>query len=57
MRVLRKVVATARSAACHCFYVRHRVTSRFFDERRKDYFVMYAHHVITIALVGALELC
>lgn len=25
---------------------------RFFDERRKDYFVMYAHHVITIALVA-----
>jgi hypothetical protein len=26
---------------------------RFIDERRKDYFVMYLHHVVTIALVGA----
>lgn len=25
---------------------------RFFDERRKDYFVMYIHHVCTIGLVG-----
>lgn len=25
---------------------------RFVDARRKDYFVMYAHHVVTIALVG-----
>lgn len=27
---------------------------RFIEERRKDYFVMYTHHVSTIALVGAL---
>lgn len=25
---------------------------RFVDERRKDYFVMYLHHVVTICLVG-----
>ena len=25
---------------------------RFFDEHKKDYFVMYAHHVVTIALVA-----
>ena len=25
---------------------------RFVDERRKDYFVMYLHHIVTIALVG-----
>jgi hypothetical protein len=25
---------------------------RFVDERRKDYFVMYTHHLVTIALVG-----
>jgi hypothetical protein len=25
---------------------------RFLDERRKDYFVMYTHHIVTIALVG-----
>lgn len=28
------------------------VVHRFFDERRKDYFVMYVHHVATIALVA-----
>lgn len=27
-------------------------TRRFVDERRKDYFVMYVHHVATIMLVG-----
>ena len=26
---------------------------RFVDERRKDYFVMYLHHIVTITLVGA----
>jgi len=26
---------------------------RFVDERRKDYYVMYLHHVVTIALVGS----
>lgn len=26
---------------------------RFVEERRKDYFVMYLHHVVTITLVGA----
>jgi len=26
---------------------------RFFDERRKDYFVMFLHHIVTIMLVGA----
>lgn len=25
---------------------------RFWDERRKDYFVMYVHHIVTIMLVG-----
>jgi len=25
---------------------------RFLDERRKDYFVMYIHHIVTIGLVG-----
>ncbi len=25
---------------------------RFVDERRKDYFVMYTHHIVTIGLVG-----
>ena len=25
---------------------------RFLDERRKDYFVMYVHHIVTIALVA-----
>lgn len=25
---------------------------RFVDSRRKDYFVMYIHHIVTIALVG-----
>jgi hypothetical protein len=25
---------------------------RFVDERRKDYYVMYMHHIVTIALVG-----
>jgi hypothetical protein len=29
---------------------------RFFDERRKDYFVLYLHHLATIALViGSLS--
>lgn len=26
---------------------------RFFDERKRDYFVMYLHHIATIGLVGA----
>ena len=29
------------------------VIHRFFDERRKDYFVLYIHHIVTIMLVGA----
>lgn len=29
------------------------VVHRFFDERRKDYFVLYVHHIVTIMLVGA----
>jgi len=28
------------------------IVHRFVDERRKDYFVMYLHHIVTIALVG-----
>lgn len=28
------------------------VIHRFFDERRKDYYVMYVHHIATIALVA-----
>jgi len=28
------------------------VIHRFFDEQRKDYFVMYIHHIATIALVS-----
>ena len=31
------------------------IIHRFIDERRKDYFVMYIHHVITIALVCKLQ--
>ena len=30
------------------------VVHRFFDERRKDYFVLYVHHLVTIMLVGEL---
>jgi TLC domain len=33
------------------------IVHRFFDERRKDYFVMYFHHIITIALVGCSFSC
>jgi hypothetical protein len=29
------------------------IVHRFFDERRKDYFVMYVHHIVTIMLVAA----
>jgi TLC domain len=32
------------------------IIHRFFDERRKDYFVMYVHHIVTIMLVGELLL-
>jgi ceramide synthetase len=28
------------------------IQHRFLDERRKDYFVMYVHHVVTIALIA-----
>jgi hypothetical protein len=28
------------------------IVHRFFDERRKDYFVLYLHHIITIMLVA-----
>ena len=31
------------------------VIHRFFDEKRRDYFVMYIHHIVTIALVGELR--
>ena len=30
---------------------------RFVDERRKDYFVMYLHHIVTISLVGLSWAC
>jgi hypothetical protein len=29
------------------------IVHRFFDERRKDYFVLYVHHIVTIMLVAA----
>jgi hypothetical protein len=28
------------------------IIHRFFDERKRDYFVLYLHHIVTIALVG-----
>lgn len=35
-----------------CVWIYTCVIHRFFDERRRDYFMMYLHHLITIALVG-----
>lgn len=31
---------------CTCF------SHHFLEERRKDYFIMYIHHIVTICLVG-----